>query len=575
MTDQLFVITFRPYLPDYLFLVTFRQVDNISTITPGRECTPGPSCSTLRVPTSDVCFDVGTIDDLTSNSGESTTGTSGRKCTSGPKCTPGPTKSSPVGTTDDLASNSGGSTDCTPGPKPTPGPTKSTSVHSKCSPAFLDKILDFNFDDRVLNVNDVFFDGDNGEDSGVDGYTLGWVQVVAKRCAKVYLSPVYGPSPPLVAKHIREMSDAAVKEVFKPDVSTRAGRILNELLGGRYCWQWSASLAGKAAALHRCKVRGMLVMMSYNVHGFPNGKRHSLTCHKYKDTYRAKWCRLGFGRSVFDKTDVRHIVKRRNGERYRSDIEEAAGAVANAVEVGVDDECESEPGEYVGFSTDDESTFEQAACAAVMEVESMNSDSDSASSECVPRSPRKLTTGSALEYTPEKQTRCSQSERRISSSRVLFSCGEKRGNDNKDYGIARKRKRGNMMTPYFHSCKNDDSNGHYREQQTEACDNDVPLLGCDKNVLHTFGDTNGLPRKRKRDKAMTSCSHDERDYNGETCENEKTEHFEVDHLSFNILANFSNLSDFVLLVIHHYVFRPICVIALTFILLITFHFIEK
>ena len=286
----------------------------------------------------------------------------------------------------------------------------------------------------------------------------------------------------------------------------------------------------------------MLVMMSYNVHGFPNGKRHSLTCHKYKDTYRAKWCRLGFGRSVFDKTDVRHIVKRRNGERYCSDIEEAAGEVVNTVEVGVDDECESQPVEYGGLFTDDDSAFEEAACAAVMEVESMNSDSDSASSGCVPRSPRKLTTGSALEYTPEKQTLCSQSDRRISSSRVLFSCGEKRGNDNKDYEIARKRKRGNMMTPCFHSCKNDDSNGHYREQQTEACDNDVPLLGCDKNVLHTFGDTNGLPRKRKRDKAMTSCSHDESDHNVEACENEKTEYFEVNHLSFHISANFSNLS---------------------------------
>ena len=562
-----------------------------------------------------MCVDVGTTDDLSSNGGES------NKCTPGPKCTPAP--------------------------KPSPGPTKSTPVHSKCSPAFLDKVLDFNFDDRTLNVNDVFFDGDNGEDAGPDAYTLGWVQVVAKRCAKVYLSPVYGPSPPLVAKHIREMSDAAVKEVFKPDVSTRAGRTLNNLLGGRYCWQWSASLAGKAAALHRCKVRGLLVMMSYNVHGFPNGKRHSLTCHKYKDTYRAKWCRLGFGRSVFENTDVRHIVKRGNGEGYRSDCEEAADVGVNAVVVGADDECESEPVEYVGFYTDDESTFEEAACAAVTEVESMNSDSDSASSGCVPRSsrttlatgsaesmnsdsdsgssgcvprsprttlatgsvesmnsdsdsassacvprsprttlatgsvepmnsdsdsgssgcvprsPRTLTPGSALEYTPEKQTRRSQSYRRISSSRALFPCGEKRGNDNKDYGFARKRKRGNMMTPCFHSYENDDSNGHYREQQTEACNNDLPLLGCDKNVLRTFDDAHASPRKRKRDNAMTSCLHYERDHNGETCENEKTEYFEVHYLCFHILANFSNLSDFILLVIHHYVFRLICLIALT------------
>ena len=178
------------------------------------------------------------------------------------------------------------------------------------APAFLDNILNFDFDIPELKVGDVFFDGESGEDPGVNIYTLGWIEVVAKHGSNVYLSPVYAPSPPLIAKHIREMPAAAVVDVFRPNMRTRKGRSLSSKLKGRYCWKWSVCVANKVAALHRWRVQGLLVMNNYNVHGFSNGKRHCLTCHKYKDTYRAKWCRLGFGRSVFDQTDVRQVVEK-------------------------------------------------------------------------------------------------------------------------------------------------------------------------------------------------------------------------------------------------------------------------
>lgn len=334
------------------------------------------------------------------------------------------------------------------------------------APAFLDKILTFNFDNRELKVGDVFFDGDNGADSGIGGYTLGWVEVVAKCSGKVYLSPVYSPSPPLVAKHPNEMSEEAVAELFEADVTTRSGRSLKELLRNRYCWEWSVSLAGKAAALHRCKVRGLLVMMAYNVHGFANGKRHTLTCHKYKDTYRAKWCRLGFGRSVFPCTDVRQIVK--------------VMVKTQAVD------------------SNDESDFERAVCAAVDEVESTICQDDF-DTGCVPRSPPSAQ--SHINSTPENQTRCRNGHRQTppECARRLFERSNKRCNDvqplprdaaatiqteiDPDVAMPRKRKRKNVAVLRL-SCCND-----------TLCDENV----ADPHVVSL--------RKRKRKIAGVSRSH--------------------------------------------------------------------
>ena len=247
------------------------------------------------------------------------------------------------------------------------------------APAFLDNILNFDFDIPELKVGDVFFDGESGEDPGVNNYTLGWVEVVAKNGSSVYLSPVYAPSPPLIAKHIREMPATAVADVFQPSLRTRKGRSLRSKLKGRYCWKWSVCVANKVAALHRWRVQGLLVMNNYNVHGFSNGKRHSLTCHKYKDTYRAKWCRLGFGRSVFDKTDVRQIVEK------------------VAAPGGTHNMC-------------DESVFEQDACVSVQGNTRGTFDpyvsSRSDSERSIPCSPPPAKRSLCVDYdTPEKPVR--------------------------------------------------------------------------------------------------------------------------------------------------------------------------
>ena len=349
--------------------------------------------------------------------------------------------------------------------------TEAATKTSRASPApaFLDKILTFNFDNRELKVGDVFFDGDNGADSGIGGYTLGWVEVVAKRSGKVYLSPVYSPSPPLIAKHPKEMSEEAVTELFEADVTTRSGRRLKQLLRCRCCWEWSVSLAGKAAALHRSKVRGLLVMMAYNVHGFANGKRHTLTCRKYKDTYRAKWCRLGFGRSVFPCTDVRQIVK--------------VMVKTQAVD------------------SNDESDFERAVCAAVDEVESTVSQDDFAPAGCVPRSPSPVQ--SHINSTPEKDTHRRHGHRQTPPRRCSRRLFERGCTDvpplqreaavtthiETDPGVTmpRKRKRKYMAVSRSH-CRND-----------KPCDASGAHTPCDASGAHTQTDPHVVsPRKRKR-----------------------------------------------------------------------------
>ena len=185
---------------------------------------------------------------------------------------------------------------------------------TKC-PLF-DNILDQDFSVRRLKVGDIFFDGNNGDTCNVDDYTLGWVEVVATHRRSVFLSPIYSPQRPFTPKGLNDVPiasrvDVINDEYIKRRKSSRLPTRVLEVIRQRNCWEWNESLANKAAALHRLKVRGQIVMSAYNVHGFANGetqRRHSHRCHKYKDTYKAQWCTLGFGRSVFDETDLRHII---------------------------------------------------------------------------------------------------------------------------------------------------------------------------------------------------------------------------------------------------------------------------
>ena len=154
-----------------------------------------------------------------------------------------------------------------------------------------DNILDQDFDVTPLSVGDVFFDGNNGDACDVDDYTLGWVEVVAVHGRSVFLSPIYSPERPFVPKGVHDIPTGSRADMIDDhyiDTKLRTRRLpdpIIEVIRERNCWEWDASLANKAAALHRLKVRGQIVMSAYNVHGFANGetqRRHSHRCHKYK-----------------------------------------------------------------------------------------------------------------------------------------------------------------------------------------------------------------------------------------------------------------------------------------------------
>ena len=183
------------------------------------------------------------------------------------------------------------------------------------SSMLFDNILDQDFERTRLTTGDVFFDGNNGDSCTVDDYTLGWVEVVATYRRSVFLSPIYSPQRPFISKGLDDLPTTARMDVIDVECPSIQRRRLPpqivSILRSRHCWEWDVHLANKTAALHRLRIRGQMVMNEYNVHGFDNGtttRRHSHRCHKYKDTYRAKWCSLGFGRSVFDMSDLRQIV---------------------------------------------------------------------------------------------------------------------------------------------------------------------------------------------------------------------------------------------------------------------------
>ena len=183
-----------------------------------------------------------------------------------------------------------------------------------------DNILDQDFDATRLSVGDVFYDGNNGDTCDIEGYTLGWVEVVGIHKRSVYLSPIYSPQQrPFVPKSLDDLPVQAREDVISSkNIESKRRKLpvsVIQTLRSRNCWEWDERLANKAAALSRLRVRGQIVMSAYNVHGFANGgkqRQHSHRCHKYKDTYRAKWCALGFGRTVFNNTDLRQVISKNN-----------------------------------------------------------------------------------------------------------------------------------------------------------------------------------------------------------------------------------------------------------------------
>ena len=226
-----------------------------------------------------------------------------------------------------------------------------------------DNILDQDFDATPLSVGDVFFDGNNGDACDVDDYTLGWVEVVAVHGRSVFLSPIYSPERPFVPKGVHDIPTGSRPDMIDDhyiDTKLRTRRLpdpIIEVIRERNCWEWDASLANKAAALHRLKVRGQIVMSAYNVHGFANGetqRRHSHRCHKYKGTYKAKWCTLGFGRTVFNTTDLRQVVS--EGYTGSKTTSHRDPVVKQTSDTSVDhclDKCDPTPEDTVGSKTRD------------------------------------------------------------------------------------------------------------------------------------------------------------------------------------------------------------------------------
>jgi hypothetical protein len=176
------------------------------------------------------------------------------------------------------------------------------------------------------------------------------------------------------------------------------------------------------------------------------------------------------------------------------------------------------------FYTDVGSDFEKAACAAVAQVETIVSEGDVSCSEFVPRSPSTATASSVMDYTPEKESYRSHTDRGTPCCvRRLFACEKNQSNDIHELGGdsktsykvsgtdvgPRKRKRGNAVE--------DVVNGAVVEVETvEGFDfytdvgSDFEKAACaavaQVETIVSEGDVScSESRKRKRGNAVTSC----------------------------------------------------------------------
>ena len=150
---------------------------------------------------------------------------------------------------------------------------------------------------------------------------LGWVRVVYadqrksdKAGRKVLVRPIirpngcYLPAPAMCALQ-RQFNDATkilANEPTRFQVDFGFNDMFPNLSGRRWCpvkfaagvqlqvgtlvWVWDMAGASECLAATRLYVRGNQIKAEYNTHC------HCFTCHKYKDTFRARYCRMGFGR---------------------------------------------------------------------------------------------------------------------------------------------------------------------------------------------------------------------------------------------------------------------------------------
>ena len=83
----------------------------------------------------------------------------------------------------------------------------------------------------------------------------------------------------------------------------------NNIRSGMTVWVWDRAGAITSLDFTRLYVRGNEVKADYNKHC------HCFTCHKYKDTFRAKYCRMGFGRRAMPSTAFTMVTAKKKPEK--------------------------------------------------------------------------------------------------------------------------------------------------------------------------------------------------------------------------------------------------------------------
>jgi len=79
----------------------------------------------------------------------------------------------------------------------------------------------------------------------------------------------------------------------------------NNIRSGMTVWVWDRAGAITSLDFTRLYVRGNEVKADYNKHC------HCFTCHKYKDAFRAKYCRMGFGRRAMPSTAFTMVIAKK------------------------------------------------------------------------------------------------------------------------------------------------------------------------------------------------------------------------------------------------------------------------
>ena len=146
----------------------------------------------------------------------------------------------------------------------------------------------------LINVGDEFYDC---ADSKCEDH-LGWVKVVrVTRNGYVLLRPIVRPT------H-RTRSGRRVDAEFKSsdDIRPEALKIAKQDKHGNLVWEWCHDAVRGAKAITQLKVHGHKIKSEYNTHV------HTFTCHKCKGTYRARHCRVGFGRRLMACSKLSQII---------------------------------------------------------------------------------------------------------------------------------------------------------------------------------------------------------------------------------------------------------------------------